>query len=54
MIYLILSKSQTKILSINELYYIINNISDRLNYIEKKFVFLSIFQENSITLSFDN
>ena len=31
-----------------------NNISNRQNYIEKKSVFLSVFQENSITPSFDN
>ena len=49
-----LSKGQTKILSMNELYCIMDNISDRLNYIERKSVFLSVFRENSITPSFDN
>ena len=38
----------------NKLYCIIDNISDRLNYIERKSVLLSIFKENSIILSFDN
>lgn len=32
----------------------IDNIYNKLNYMEKKFVFLNIFQKNSITLLFNS
>ena len=37
----------TKILSINESYYFLNNINNKLNYIKIKFI-LKIFFQNSI------
>lgn len=49
-----LLKNQIEISSISDLDCIIDDISIKLNYIEMKSIFLSVFLENFITSLLDN